>query len=206
MKNTFLKGVLVLLLALNLQATCPHCDGMRQHCLEAREGSSGASGRWVDDVTPKRSWTCTGAEDLGSEGMTRCEMCEREMVRYIHHMIHGDRNPLELDVGCVCAGYMMGENDDPDSIRANVDAARRRVQNLENRTRRRLAFPSLSGWKISKSGNPYLNKDGHHFVFFSSRYNHYSGSVDGIRMEHWYNTLSEAKLAAFDQVWPPHER
>ncbi|PLX29214.1 MAG: hypothetical protein C0582_04860 [Alphaproteobacteria bacterium] len=198
-------GLFVAVLAIGVQAVCPHCDGMRQDCLEARAGSKGASGRWIDNVTPKRGWTCTTAEDLGSDGMTECQMCEREQVRYIHHMVHGNQAPLTLDVGCICAGHMMGENDDPASIAANVAAAKQRAQLLENRTRRRTAFPDLQSWKTSKNGNPYLNKDGYNFAFYKGRYGGYSGSVSGERLDGWHRTLREAKLAAFDKVWPPHQ-
>lgn len=47
---------------------CDHCGHLRSECLTKREGTGRATGKWVDDVTPKRGWTCVSAEDLRITG------------------------------------------------------------------------------------------------------------------------------------------
>lgn len=181
---------------------CPHCNDLREDCFEPREHGGGATGRWADTVTPKRGWTCIYAEDLGQGNTIECQMCEREQVRYLHHMRHGDQNPMYLEVGCICSGHMEGRFDDENSIAQAVRNAQRRTTNLQNRNTRRLAFPNLDGWQMSRNNNPYLrNYHGHHIVITSGR-GKYSASVDGTYINQWVDTPDEAKLAAFDYLYP----
>src|SRR5690606_20719643 len=116
---------------------CPHCSDLRDDCLQMRTYGGGSSGKWLDNNTPKRGWSCTGAEDLGKGITVECEMCEREKVRYIHHMSHGDKTPLKLRVGCICAGHMEGREDDEQAIKRANSAAKQRDKDLRNRTARR---------------------------------------------------------------------
>lgn len=167
-----------------------------------------ASGKWLDDTTPKRGWTCVQAEDLGTDNL---ETCEKEQVRYIHHMIHGNPLPLNLKTGCICSGYMEGRFDDQNRIAEAVAAAKRRTANLVNRDARCQKFPMLEGWKVSKNGNPYIKKDKHLVTITKGQCNqqapvNYSAIIDGNKLNKWLPTLDAAKLAAFDYLHPAIQR
>ncbi len=205
-------------------ADCPHCDG--HDCLATRqavlERGGGASGKWIDAVTPKRNWKCTEVEDLGAPDQ-QCEMCEREYVRFVHRMKHG--NFGTLDVGCICAGYMDGSIDTMRAIERNIEIAQGRQGALENRLQRRRNFPTLKGWKKSKKGNPYIKKDGQIITIFpkKNRDEELTGGygvtisqaeesgVGGSRGNsvflpeergEEYPTVNDAKLGAFDFLFP----
>ena len=133
-------------------AACSYCDG--HDCLEARidiPKGKGASGKWVDGTTPKRGWDCVEVYDR--EGTAKCQMCEREDVRFAHVMEHGT---LALDVGCICAAYMAGTLDEVASAQREA-ALRARPKKLEN-------FMNETKWKESARGNPY-------YTFKRSEYN-----------------------------------
>ena len=184
---------------------CDYCDG--HDCMETRahvrELGGGASGKWVDDATPKRGWKCAAIEDLGAP-TAQCEMCEREEIRYVHTMKHGRFDAL--NVGCICAAYMDGFLDTEKAVKSSVEKAKKRQQTLENRDTRRRNFPHLAGWKVSTKGNDYINYkvDGEkvNVTMIKSRYGHYSAMVGGERIEKWFGTIIEAQLAAFDFMYP----
>lgn len=187
-----------------MDAECPHCDQLRDECfmvkatVKARGG--GATGKWIDNVTPKRGWKCVGAEDLGAGNSLQCEMCEREQPRYIHYMEHG--TSPQLKVGCHCAAYMEGRLDDASYLQGRLTAAK----NRQNRLVRRENFPTLQKpkWKTSKSGNPYINYLNNNIVIFPNkkRPGKYSASINRAIIPGSYGSVLEAKLAAFDRVDP----
>lgn len=181
---------------------CPHCEDLRGACLVAHprpDGTrGGASGKWVDNTTPKRGWRCTGAKDLGAGITEKCGMCEREQVRFVHQMTHGD---MELNVGCVCAGYMEGYFEDKDQILQAVANANRRVRVLENRDARRVNFPDLLGWKISKFGNIYIKKDGN-LISIRKVHGRYDTYINNQIIKRESRTERGAKLRAFDHLNP----
>jgi hypothetical protein len=181
---------------------CEHCGGTRSVCLTLKENGKGASGKWLDNVTPKRGWTCTGAEDLGVGETERCQMCEREDVRYIHHMKHGNNNPLNLNVGCICSAYMDGTLDTQQSFLQAKQRAERRTSDLVNRAQNRLNFPNLKGWKISQKNNPYIKKDNKIITIIKSKYNKYCATIDNNSTNQWKDSIDEAKLVAFDYLYP----
>ena len=61
------------------------------------------TGKWREPGVPHKGWQCVDIEDL-EEPCHLCEMCEVQIVRYVHTMFHPDYGTLE--VGCICAGYM----------------------------------------------------------------------------------------------------
>lgn len=185
-----------------IASQCPRCSDLRDDCLIMKTHGGGASGKWLDNVTPKRGWACTGAEDLGTGVTEECEMCEREQVRYIHLMTHGNQEPLELRVGCICSGHMEGSLDTEQSVAQAVATAQRRTANLNNRDKRRQNFPNLGGWKESKNGNPWIKKDGHWVTITSGKYGKYSAIVDKHPLNQWVDTIELAKFAAFDYLFP----
>ena len=126
-------------------------------------------------------------------------MCEWQQVRYVHHMRHADYHKV-LEVGCDCAGYMQGD----------LTAARQRERTLKSRQKRRAKWTARK-WKISKRGNPWLETKGHHITIFrrasnwtfrvSREYEDFEQFSDAT-----FPTVDQAKLAAFDFIWPPHVR
>ena len=148
-------------------------------------------GKWSVSGVPHKGWNCIDVEDLGSPGET-CEMCEYQIIRYVHVMTHA-KYPRELRVGCVCAGHM--EED--------LRAARDREQTKRNESNRRTNWLSLKGWKISRNGNPYINKDDFNVVVYRTSNGLWRGRItrkitDETQSTRRYRTEEAAKLAAFD--------
>jgi hypothetical protein len=85
-----------------------NCTEVRAH---VSPSGAGASGKWKDATTPKRGWAFCSITDRGVDNLIQCEMCEREMIRYVHTM--GHYGIQRLDVGCICAAYMEGVLDTP---------------------------------------------------------------------------------------------
>ena len=56
---------------------------------------------------PLENWNCREVVD-GETADFICELCSCQKVRYIHVMEHPEYNG-ELNVGCICAGYMEGD-------------------------------------------------------------------------------------------------
>lgn len=149
------------------------------------------TGKWDDPAVPHSGWSCAHVEDLEEPAAT-CEMCEVQTIRYVHTMVHPDYE--DLDVGCVCAGNM--ERD--------AEAPRERERQLRLVARRRASWANRV-WRLSRSGNRYLNTEGFNLCAFpqSDRWklivtNRTTGAVQfGHRS---YPTFWEAKQAALDAL------
>lgn len=163
------------------------------------------AGKWDQKDVPNRGWSCERVDDTGELAET-CEMCESVLIRHVHWMKHEDY-PTSLGVGCVCAGKMEG----------NPENARNRENIYKSKARRRANWLGLSGWRRSKSGNPYINKDGLNVVIFrqgnywSFRIEH-KGNGRSKFSRHRYDTEANAQLAAFDEMillkergWPSNK-
>lgn len=93
------------------------------------------TGKWAMPGVPHRGWVCESVEDLEEPDAT-CEMCEVMRIRYVHHMSHPDY-PVELTVGCVCAGHMEEDSAAPvERERVLRNTATRRARWLSLRWRR----------------------------------------------------------------------
>ncbi len=112
------------------------------------------TGKWREPGVPHRGWSCIGIEDLGEPDHV-CEMCEVMPVRYIHAMEHPEYDDV-LNVGCVCAGNM--EQD--------YEGARQRERDFKKRQSRRKRW-ILREWRVSMSGNEFINTDGFNIVVFA---------------------------------------
>lgn len=149
------------------------------------------SGRWDQPGVPHKGWRCVGVDDL-EEAIETCEMCGKENIRYVHYMEHDDYGTLS--VGCICAEKMSGDYVNP----------RLREKKLRNRASRKSRWLSRV-WRTSRSGNSYVNVDGHNIVIFSYQKGRNAGKygfrVSGTWSEDGYETEEEAKLAAFDAFW-----
>lgn len=152
--------------------------------------AAGATGKWKQRGVPHKGWVCESVEDLGSPDQI-CEMCEVREIRYVHYMSHPDY-PDNLGVGSVCAQNM--EED--------YEAPQERERILRNAASRRARWVSRR-WRVSRSGNDFLNTRGYNIVIYES------GARYGFRIKHittgmtrfsarTYPTIERAKLAAFD--------
>jgi hypothetical protein len=150
------------------------------------------TGRWLDRSVPQRGWTCAGIEDLEEPAAT-CQMCQVQVIRYVHEMHHPNHHPLL--VGCICAGHMEG-----DPRHAWV-----REHLFKNTQGRRARWLSRA-WRISQNGWHFLNADGFNVVVFSR-----PDQTWGARIQHRrsgqarfskipYETQDAAKLAAFNAM------
>lgn len=149
------------------------------------------SGLWDQPGVPHKGWRCVGVDDL-EEAIETCEMCGKENIRYVHYMEHGDHG--SLSVGCVCAEKMSDDYVNP----------RKREKVLRNRASRKSRWLSRK-WRVSRSGNTYINVEGHNIVVFVFKQGRHAGRR-GFRMggewsQKGYETEDEAKLAAFDAFW-----
>jgi len=149
------------------------------------------TGKWRKPGVPQRGWICVDVEDLGVPVHT-CEMCEVMVVRFVHTMEHPDHSPLA--VGCVCAGNMEG-----DLVGAHLRETTFRKRQLRRKTW--LVRP----WRVSKSGNDYLNTGGFNIVVYPTA-NHWGARVLH-RESQWerssqrrYASADDAKLAALDAM------
>ena len=148
-------------------------------------------GKWSKLGVPHRGWTCVEIEDLG-QSLAECEMCESQMIRYVHYMKHPEY-PEVLGVGCVCAGNMEGD----------LMAARQRETTLQSRAAKRKRWLSRK-WKISAKGNPYIIADGFRVTVWprdggwdaAIAY----GDENPIFIRRSYPQQAQAKLAAFDYI------
>jgi hypothetical protein len=61
------------------------------------------TGKWRQPGASHKAWRCLDIEDL-EEPCHVCEMCEVQIVRYVHTIFHPNYGALK--VGCICAGYM----------------------------------------------------------------------------------------------------
>lgn len=66
-----------------------------------------AAGKWSEPGVPHKGWHVVDYYKRDDREHL-CEMCERQLVMFVHVMRH-DSYPDELKVGCVCAAHM--END-----------------------------------------------------------------------------------------------
>jgi hypothetical protein len=147
-------------------------------------------GKWSNPGVPHKGWVCVYEEDLESERMI-CEMCETEEIRFVHHMEHPGYAG-SLRAGCICAGNM----------ETDLEAARRRDQEMRNRAVRKRNFPRLKGWRVNERGNHILRRDGCRVTAFPKEI-YWSGVVENLTTKEkvWaeirYSNAHEFKVAAF---------
>jgi hypothetical protein len=157
-----------------------------------REPMAAMYGKWAQAGVPKKGWTCTDVQDLGSPQAT-CEMCETQTIRYVHTMTH-PHYATELNVGCVCAEKM-------ESDYVGLRLRERKLRSIADRKKRWL---TRRGWRISARGNSFINTDGFNIVIFSHGDGSWGGRIAerntgrAVWLKERYNTADAAKLAIFD--------
>ena len=187
---------------------CPRCAAGRDDCMTPRKMRSVSTGKWRDDITPKRGWRPVYVQDLGKDNKQKCQMCERMLIRYAHVMRHA-HDGLQLTVGCVCAGHMEGYSLRESTISQNVSRAKKRKGRMVRRKRMRDRFPTSKEWKkLSSTGKPYLDDERGRIIIHHETDSEgglrYFPTLDGRRRELYqnYSTIEEAKAVAFDWINP----
>jgi hypothetical protein len=148
------------------------------------------TGKWCVPGVPHKGWECVDIDDLEKPCFV-CEMCEVQVIRYVHHMAHTDY-PDVLRTGCICAGYM--EQD--------LVGARRREASFKSRRANWLR----RHWRVSANGNEFLNTaDGFNVVVFQKGALWHARFLDKATgytrfSERHYVSPSAVKLAAFDAI------
>lgn len=150
-----------------------------------------AGGKWAEAGVPHKGWHVVDYYILDDRDQL-CEMCERQVVRFVHVMRHEDFDG-DLRVGCVCAGHM--END--------IEGARKREVRYRNKAKRRDNWLSRRWQSTHKPGGQYLRTDGHSVSVYPNS-GHWSATIthraSGYKRhsERRYKTADEAKLAVFE--------
>lgn len=91
-------------------------------------------------------------------------MCGKQIIRYVHHMVHPNYHPL--NVGCICAGKMEGD----------IETAKKRENEFKNKEKRKENFLKLK-WKTSRNGNSFLKNKKHHIVLYNLRIHIYGNML-----------------------------
>lgn len=144
---------------------------------------------------PRTGWTLIDTLDHGTADFT-CENCGNAHIRY-KHVLENRGTGKRVFVGCVCAEHLTQDFTTP----------KLRERSLKGRTRRRMKFPTLN-WIWSQNGNLRLKKDGMIFVLKQGKLGGWAVSYlprdtdDWVRIPGWHNNPEDAKLAAFDAVYP----
>ena len=150
-------------------------------------------GKWAQAGVPHTGWQCLFINDLGEQDHI-CQMCELQEVRYVHHMRHPDY-PGVLEVGCECAADMEQSH----------ESATSRVRSMKNRAERRDNWLTRK-WSMSANGNPWLKTQGRRVVIRRKGAAWtFTVARDDAPPHHeaaTFSTPDQAKLAAFDFIWP----
>ncbi len=143
---------------------------------------------WDREDVPSSGWICVGVTDLG-EPSGICGMCGRQIIRYVHTMIH-PAFPHSVGAGCVCAGRMEGA----------PDRARKRERDFKNKQARRESFLNRK-WRTSRNGNSYLKIKEHVIILCKSKDgSRWSFSIDRIFNDRSCKTKEDCMLEAFEAL------
>ena len=156
---------------------------------EERSIASG-KGIWGEPGFPRRGWSCIAVVDLVKDGI-KCEACRSTIIRFAHVLSHPDVDD-RLKVGCICAGYLIG---DMGMARAGDERARALAGKRARWATRR--------WRMSRSGNWWIEHEGAVITVFKHE-DRFCASVRGgtvaearvLGTDH--ASIEAAKLAAFD--------
>jgi hypothetical protein len=155
-------------------------------------------GKWAQAGVPHIGWQCIFTDDV-EEDFQLCGMCESQEVRYVHHMWHPNYES-SLEVGGDCAALM----------EQSSEAAARRARAMKNRARRRRNWTTRK-WRVAANGNVCLKANGNWITILRSGQG-WTFSVVRVVDDSSYSAASslstchEAKLAAFDYIWPAKSR
>lgn len=133
-------------------------------------------------------WRCVGISDLGRPSAV-CGLCQKQTVRYLHHMAHLDGR--RMSVGCVCAGKLEG----------NTEKAKERETDFKNKLARQENFVKKK-LSTSRNGNSYLKYNGHILVVLQDKYQHdlWRYVIDGIFSQYAYSSIPALLADAFWEI------
>lgn len=149
---------------------------------------------WNQQGIPHKGWELECVEDIREDGQSvdeteyeSCMMCGNERIRYVHVVSHIEVAEI-FRVGCVCAMKMTDDYINPE----------KREKELRNKANRRVSWTQKQ-WKVSKSGNQYLNIQGHHLLIYrDKKTGRYKVKIDDVFGNKSFETLKKAKVAAFN--------
>lgn len=148
---------------------------------------------WKQKDIPHKGWTLIDVIDVREDNQPEdeteyesCMMCGNERIRYVHIVEHKLYEET-LRVGCVCAEKITSDYLNP----------RKLEQKLRNKAARRTNWKKKK-WKFSIKGNRYLRIESHLITIFrDKKTNKYKVCIDSTFGKKEFNTLDEAKTAAF---------
>lgn len=152
------------------------------------------SGKWLRDEVPKIGWTLAGLDVVEGDDLETCEMCEREQIRYVQ-LMHHEGWAEDLRCGCVCAGWMTGD----DAGAQRRDAWMHSVMGRRGRWLTRRWNQITDGWTILKTNKMRIS-------LMRDDQGLWGGDVrDNVTKEvravpEKFAALDDAKLAAFPVV------
>lgn len=148
------------------------------------------TGKWSEAGVPHKGWLHIDVEDLGEPNET-CEMCEQQLIRYVHLMEHPEY-PHILRVGCVCAENMSDDYKQPKSLERKA----------KNRNRYIRDWMEVK-WLIDRSGQHFCRKGNRKFGVTlqegksDCRYRIFAlPSKKLLATERGFDTLDDAKLGS----------
>lgn len=145
---------------------------------------------------PLEGWTCVDVIDYsGPEGgLTSCELCGCTKVRFVHVM-HHTRYFDPVEVGCICAGVMEGDE----------LAARERERKARNRAKRRTTF-LRKPWRALANGNQMIRHKGQAIFINRTQRGYYNARCGSRVAWQWrgkpITSPLAATYAAFDLIDP----
>lgn len=141
---------------------------------------------WNKKSIPHKGWINQGCEDL-EEATHKCEMCDKEEIRYVHTMYHPEA-PKYFKVGCVCAEKLTNDYDTPKQQLKEM----MKQTNWINHNWKKLDLHEYE----SKNFNSVF---GRVTVGVFKVDNHYQFHIDNIICTDHYTTKNEAKRFVYKQ-------
>jgi len=154
------------------------------------------SRNWNTPGIPHKGWVLAGVYDVREDGQPadeteyeRCMMCNNPKIRFVHIVSHKESDE-DLKVGCLCAEKMTNDYVNPKKQEKEL---KKKAKKLSDRLKK--------GWRLSGKGNPFLKIDGYRIVIFKDkRTNKFICKIDEIFGKRKFDSLEQAKVAAFKGV------
>ena len=147
---------------------------------------------WNKPGIPHKGWLYVRIEDI-EEPTFKCEMCGNEYIRFVHFLSHRDYEK-EIKVGCICASKMTGDYEYP-------KIKEKHLKSIISKRSRWLTRV----WRVSKSGNEYLNIGGKNIGIWVDRTHNPTPAIrtriEGEFFKERFQDEKEAKMFLFDKLY-----
>jgi len=151
---------------------------------------------WNNKGIPQKGWILIDVIDIREDGQPideteyeKCMKCGNERIRYVHIVEHKEIDQ-QYRVGCICAEGMTEDYVNP----------QRREKELKRKSNERISWVKKK-WKNSKSGNTYLNIDGHNLVVFRDKISgKYKCKINDEFGSNTYHDISAAKIGLYNKI------